>query len=273
MRVETLRFKTYLAPSIPTGLYEITLKYLEQELGVRFSLQLEKHVSGPPKDEPDPFATNKIDIGHFCAPPYIWLAAKEQSPVELLPVVPQFDDLRTKGEPVYFSDVIVLKNRGIKKFSQLKGLTWSYNDAQSLSGYFCALQKLAEMGEKPTFFSRVIEGGGHWNSMSFILDKTIDASAIDSNVLLWYMHIHPEFKEKIDIIDTWGPFPIQPIVIKKSLPLDLKKNVAESLLRMHENEHYKELLEKYLVKKFIPISDKDFDVERNLLDSCKHFSF
>lgn len=70
MIVNKLRFRTYLSPSIPTGFYEVTLKYLEQKLGIHVTLDLDLHLSGPLKDKPDPFfQVMKLTLGIFVRHP------------------------------------------------------------------------------------------------------------------------------------------------------------------------------------------------------------
>lgn len=46
-------------------------------------------------------------------------------------------------------------------------------------------------------------------------------------------------QKKIDaseftILETWGPFPIQPVVIRAAVPISLKQSVHKSLLHAHE---------------------------------------
>ena len=73
---------------------------------------------------PDPFSSHEIDIAQLCSPPFIWLAEKNPSSVELFPIVPIFKDERTGHKPVCFSDVIVAANSSLKSFDELKNKTF-----------------------------------------------------------------------------------------------------------------------------------------------------
>src|SRR5215468_7580386 len=98
-----LRLITYLAPSIPLGLYKAVARHLAGVLHVPVSLRSETLTSAPPPGEPDPFSLGEADLGFLCAPGYQRLGAA----VELIEAAPLFDDPRTNGRPVFFSDVIV----------------------------------------------------------------------------------------------------------------------------------------------------------------------
>lgn len=58
-----LRIVTYMCPSHPVQLYEVILELLEQSLECYTTLQYESRVPGPFPDRPNPFSTNKIDLG------------------------------------------------------------------------------------------------------------------------------------------------------------------------------------------------------------------
>lgn len=264
----SVHFRTYLTPSIPKALYQLMVDYINKTTCLNIELSFELVHSGPPRNQPDPFTTQELDIGHFCSPPYIWLSSLSPSPIELLPIAPIFKDPRANHKPIYFSDVIVASSSTITCFDELKGKTWGYNDPESLSGYFCMLQKLASIKQPTTFFSKIHETGSHLTSIQLIADGHIDGSAIDSNVLALQLAIHPELEKKIRVIESWGPFPIQPLAVRKNLSDEIKNIITTALLQMAVDE--KEALEKFLVQGFGNISDQAFDEERTLLATCQH---
>ena len=59
--------------------------------------------------------------------------------------------------------------------------------------------------------------GSHHRSLQMILDKKADAAAIDSNALQSFLHIHPEYKDKLAILTSFGPMPIYPIVFNSRM--------------------------------------------------------
>jgi len=101
----------------------------------------------------------------YVHPVVFWLRELEEPPVELLPAAPVFQDSRTPGRPVCFSERIVHRESPVRSFLDLRGSSWAYNDPCSLSGYYNVLKKLAEMGEDERFFDRVCCSESHLNSM------------------------------------------------------------------------------------------------------------
>lgn len=263
-----LHLRTYLTPSIPITLYERMVNYINDTTNLRIALSVELMHSGPPPHLPNPFSTKEIDIGHLCSPPFIWLTSRQPSSIELLPIAPIFADERTNHMPIYFSDVIVAVKNPIQHFKDFRGKSWCYNDPESLSGYFCVLQKLADLHQTTTFFSRMHESGSHLTSIQLVAEGYIDGSAIDSNVLSLQLKAHPELKETIRIIESWGPFPIQPFVVSKTLNDKTKETLINALTQMSIDQ--KDTLADYLIEGFGYISDQDFNYERKLLSTCKH---
>jgi phosphonate transport system substrate-binding protein len=142
--MKPLRVLSYLAPSIPEELFELLVERIALRVGVSATLEFERSVSGP-TPESDPFATDLADLAFVCAPSYP-LLREAGSPVALLPVAPVFADPRADGRPVYFSDVIVRSGHPARRFEQLRGGVWAYNDRLSRSGWQNMLARLAEIG-------------------------------------------------------------------------------------------------------------------------------
>ncbi len=207
-RPEELRFVTYLSLGIPQAFFEAVVEHMRRALGRRASLSVETRVSGPMKGTVDPFSKGEVDIGFVCAPSFFWLRELEGPPVELLPAAPVFIDGRAPGRPVYFSEVIVRHESPVRSLLDLRGSSWAYNDPCSLSGYYNLLKKLAEMGEYGGFFGRVCCSGSHLKSIGMICRGEADAAAIDSNVLRIKLKSSPGLRERLRVIESWGPCPI-----------------------------------------------------------------
>src|SRR5262249_20939338 len=168
-----LRLRTYLTPSVPRSLFAYLAGYLGACLGVATELQIETHHSGPPRGLPDPFSQGEVDLGFFCAPPYIWLRERRDPPVELVPFGLVFDDPRGGGRPVYFSDIVVRADHPARSFADLVDARWGYNDRESLSGYYSVLQPAAEHGADGSFLDRLHDTGSHLASLRGLRRGTI----------------------------------------------------------------------------------------------------
>ena len=210
-----MRIITYLAPSLPTALFETIARRLDAEL------MFEPRISGPLAGDDEPFSRGDADIGFICAPSYRVL----RGTVELLPALVPID-ARAEGKPVYFADVIVRRDSAIRNFAQLNGGRWAYNDRNSRSGWFSMLERAGS----ESFFGSLLHAGSHLQSLDAVAAGRADAAAIDSNVLALNR------RDDIRVIETWGPFAIQPSIIRSALPEERKREIAATMLSIKRDE-------------------------------------
>ena len=223
-----LRIVNYLSPGLPAALFEGVAGYLSRSLSLEVTLVHETRFSGPLRGEPDPFSSGEADAAFMCAPPFFWCLDRG-APAELLGVAPVFNDPRVAGRPVYFADVIT-RAGGAATFADLRGGVWAYNDPCSLSGLYGLLGHLQTLGEDETFFSRLIASGSHRASLELVLSGRADAATVDSNVLRLWLGAEPDLRRQLDVLTSWGPFPVQPLVVHSGLAPNLKRRLLELLL-------------------------------------------
>ena len=226
-----LRLISYLAPSLPEELFRLVARRLEA------SIEFETSNSGPLEGDDDPFADGRADVGFVCAPTYHWMRDR----VSLLPALVPLDP-RAGGRPVYFADVVVRPESGIERFEQLRGRRWAYNDRNSRSGWFSMLDRV---GGDTRFFSDLVHAGSHLQSLDAVCRGTVDAAAIDSNVL---------FRDArgLRIIESWGPFPIQPVIVRNGVDDATKARVANALLEIGD-------LSPFGFARFAPVTAADYE--------------
>ncbi|MBA2344920.1 MAG: PhnD/SsuA/transferrin family substrate-binding protein [Rubrobacter sp.] len=265
-----LRFITYLSPSIPLALFEAVTDLARRALGsTRVSLVSETRVSGPEKGGYDPFSDGKADVGFLCSPSFAWLRGLARPPVELLGAAPVFEDGRARGRPVYFCDVVARRDGPVRSFGDLEGRSWAYNDACSLSGYHSLLGKLAEMGANGRFFGSLVHSGSHLKSLEAILCGEVDAAAIDSNVLGMLLREDPALRQSLRVIQTWGPFPIQPVVVRSALRQDLKERLRARLLEADSDPCFRDAVSRFGLRRFVPVSHADYSTGLSALGAYK----
>jgi phosphonate transport system substrate-binding protein len=257
-----IRFVTYLSPSIPQALFEALADQVQCALGhERVSLRVESRVSGPQKGGECSSFAEEADVAFMCAPSFIWLRDLQPPPVELLGVLPVFDDERNQGQPVYFCDVVVRNDAPIHAFSELEGGSWAYNDACSLSGYYSLLNKLAESDVDETYFDNIFCSGSHLDSIEAVLGGEADAAAIDSNVLRMRLREVPVLCSKLRVIESWGPFPIQPLVVRSALATDLKQRLRAAFFATEENQRTHQILKEFGLTRFVVVDRGDYSLD------------
>lgn len=230
-----LRAITWLVPGLPEGFFALAARALGADLVVAHA------ASGPTPDD-DPFARDEADIGFLCAPSY-----RALDTVSLVPAAPVFDDDRTGGRPVYFSELVVRDTSTARFLAHLAGGVWAYNDPQSLSGCHSLDRTLAARGLPPTFFSSRRATGSHAASLRAVAGGEADAAAIDSNVLRRLP------RDGVRVIETWGPWPVQPVVAASRLGVDFVRDAADALLALDPRD-----LATFGVRCFAPTSEADY---------------
>jgi phosphonate transport system substrate-binding protein len=240
-----LRFATFLAPSLEP-LYRATVAHVGDQLGCETEL-----VVGTSYDQ---FAACDIDAGFICGLPYVRLAGRVHALAAPVCSEPRYED-----RPVYFSDVVVRSDHPARRFTDLRGATWCYNEPASHSGYMTVLHHLVRMGETPAFFDRFEASGFHVTSMRLVAEGAYDASAIDSHVLAIARRRDPGLVRELKVIDAIGPSTIQPVVCAGNVPPDVREAVADALTRMHHDDRGRRALADALVARYAPVSDADYD--------------
>ena len=207
-----MKLISYLAPSIPADFFRLIAKDLGLEV------QFNETISGPLAGDDDPFTDERVDIGFVCSPTYRWLRPR----VELLPLPVPIDG-RSNGRPVYFADVVVRSHDRARTIDALRGRVWAYNDRNSRSGWFEMLDRCGA-----DFFSGLVASGSHLESIEMVRSGEADAAAIDSSVL------RLRGTRGLRIVESWGPFAIQPAIIRSGVDAEEKRRVADALLTIHE---------------------------------------
>jgi phosphonate transport system substrate-binding protein len=236
---------------------------------VRISI---RYVNGIPWQERERlFDSGEIHILWLCGLPYVDKADALDNAVELLAVpVPRGE--RYRSMPVYFSDIVVRRDRPFQSFLDLRGASWAYNEPRSHSGFNVVRAHLAERGQNGKFFSAAIESGAHSASLDLILSGNADVAAIDSTVLEW-LAARRSIADEVRVIDTLGPSPIPPWVITRGLSPALREAIRDALLGMHTEPFGRVLLDRARIERFVVAEDRDYDPIRTMARKALEVSF
>jgi len=185
------------------------------------------------------------------------------APLELL-AAPVMDGSHYAGRPVYFSDVVVRTHSPFRSFTDLRGASWAYNNTGSHSGYNITRYYLAKLGEDSSFFGRAVESGAHQRSLALVLAGEIDASAIDSTVLLTELLLRPDIAGQIRIVERLGPSPIPPWAVRQDVPPGFVADLRRAFVEMHTDPAGAALLASAQMLRFVPVQDGDYDLIRQM---------
>ena len=204
------------------------------------------------------FDAGEIQLCWLCGLPYVWKADTPAPAIELV-AAPVMAALRYGDRPQYFSDVVVNSRSRFASFDDLRGASWAYNEPHSHSGYNVVRHHLGRLGESDGYFGTTVESGAHQISLRMIIDGKIDASAIDSTVLEAELARNPQQRDCIRVIDTLGPSPMPPWVMRTSLPSFLKQALREAFLQMNCDAEGMEILRSWGIARFDPMDDVAYD--------------
>lgn len=258
-----LRFVTFLSPSI-RPLYQ----YIADYVGARLQLPTSLAVAGSYR----PAVDGSMHVGFICSLPYVQLTRDD--PERMIPIAaPVLSGKRYRGEPIYYSDVIVRRDRPAGSFAELRGASWAFNEPLSQSGYGIVREALIQMGEIGGFFSRVVQAGYHQRSIRLVREGAVDASAIDSQVLEVELRDHPELLVDLKVVDQLGPSPIQPVVTSGAVPESLRNEIRQVLLELESEPAAEEVLAGGLVERFVAAGRESYAPVRAMLERAERAGF
>ncbi|CAG0949674.1 putative ABC transporter phosphonate/phosphite binding protein PhnD2 [Methanosarcinales archaeon] len=200
---------------------------------------------------------NSVDAAFVCSLAFI--DGKDQFGMELL-VVPI-----VRGEPRYYSYIIVPDDSNIKLLEELKGKTFAFTDPLSNSGKLSPEYMIAKIGENPeTFFKLTFFTYSHDKSIQAVAEKMVDGAAVDSLVWDFKNATYPRFTSRTRIISKSPPYGIPPLVVSKDIDPVLKEKLRKILLQMHEDKKGKEILDRIMIDRFSEANDSLYDSVREM---------
>jgi len=253
-----LRFSSCQAP-----IAEPFCKALVAFIGDKLSIPSEFLDDIPWQERERLLDRGEIHVCWICGLPYVRKNNSERTTVELV-AAPVMRHPRYGGKPVYYSDVIVRANSAFRSFEDLRGRRWAYNEPGSHSGYNVTRYHLAKEGLGDYFFGSFVESGSHQNSLRRLLERAIDATAIDSTVLEMVLAKDPSIGERIRTITILGPSPAPPWVVHPSLSGDVRRALLEAFISMDQDARGQRILEDAGMLGFAAVSDRDYDPIREM---------
>ena len=258
---------SYLAENARTT-YERIAAHVGRRLGVAAQL-----VSGVGWEERlRMLDEGRVHVGFICGWPYAQRFDRPDRPIELL-CAPVMDPARYRGEPIYFTDVVVRADSAFRSFADLRGRSYAYNGTESHSGYNVPRDHLLALGETSGYFGRTVASGAHQASIGMIVDGSVDASGIDSTVLDLELAQHPELLNRLRIVTSIGPGPIPPVVVARGLAAEAKAQLRDIFLAMHEDGDGRAILSDGLIARFATVRDADYDPIRAMVRRAETAGF
>lgn len=254
-RDRALRARTWIAPGQPLELFSFVVDRIAAALNRTIELDADPSTSGPGSEADDVFARGDVDLGFLCTPSYLWLRGRSPPSVKLVPAAAVFADPRAQGRPVYFSELVVRKDHAGATLADLAGTRCGYNDTTSLTGYVGMLRAVQNLGDGPAFFGTMVCLGSHERVLEAVVAGDVDVASVDANVLARLRVERPALIAGIRVVETWGPFPAQPVVVRAELG-ELAGPVARILCALTDDPNARARLRAFGVHGFAPTTEQ-----------------
>ncbi len=179
-------------------------------------------------------AGGRIDLAFLCSLPYRLMARRTPAPVSLL-AAPVLRDRESGGEATFSGRVVVRADAAPRTFAALRGARLAYNEEVSLSGYRMLEWHLRALGLGWDYFSERRRCGSHARALAAVLAGEADCASIDSQVLAAECVQRPGLAAQIRIVDSLGPHPVPPVVVRSALAPVVREQARAACLDVHRH--------------------------------------
>jgi phosphonate transport system substrate-binding protein len=244
--------------------YQFLMEYMGRKLGFEIVLT----------DSSDYNEVSQADLAFICGLPYVLHThPRIDLPSLEARVAPVLLGERFQNRPIYFSEVIVHRDSPFQSFADLRGCSWAYNEPLSQSGYGITRYWPVKLGELNGYFGEVVEAGFHQKAIRMVRNRTVDAAAIDVQVLAVELRQHPQLADQLRVIDSLGPSTIQPLAAAQHLPQTLKHDIQAIFTGLHHDPVCRACLDKGFIDHFVAVGDHDYDDIRDMLAVCEQAGY
>ena len=261
--------KFFFVPSVDAALLESGAKvvkaYLEKETPYKYKFAIPQSYVAVVES----FGTDRADVASLNTFGYI-LANERYGTQALLKVI-------RYGSDTYKSQIIARADSDIKKLEDINGKRFAYVDSSSTSGYLLPAKFLKDRNVKPgtTVFAKK-----HDNVVTMVYQGQVDAGATfytppedgkiqDARRLVKTQF--PDVESKVKIVELTTEIPNDPFVFRKDLPVEMKTQIQEALIRFVKTEEGKKAFhELYGITDLTKTTDADYDSVRKILKELGH---
>jgi phosphonate transport system substrate-binding protein len=187
-----------------------------------------------------------LDFAWLGASSYAATYIADENAVEPILVKTNLD-----GSFSYHSIGFARVDSGITDLANLEGKTFGFGDPNSTSGFLIPSVEIPQLGysmEPGDFFGDVVFTGGHEQTIIAVNNGDIDAGVTWADGLgNWEdgynsgalrRAVDAGLVDMNDLVEIWRskPIPEGPVVLRQSLPDDVKATVTELLANLHETD-------------------------------------
>ena len=194
----------------------------------------------------------RLDLAYFG--PLSYVLAKSKSDIE------PFAAIEKKGSTTYQAVVIANNEAGINNFEDIKGKNMAYGDTASTSSHLIPKSMLAEKGlrAKQDYEEHFL--GAHDAVAVAVQNGHAQAGGLSRPIFESLVARKMISLDKVKVLGYSKPFPQYPWTMRSNLTPELKTKIKTAFLEITDPA----VLKPFKADAFASISDKDYDVVRDL---------
>jgi len=223
-------------------------KYLEDKLGKGVELIVTTDYSSMI----EAMRHYRIDVAYFG--PLSYVLAKQKSNIE------PFVAVQRGGSTTYQGVIVANGASGVTRLEDIKGKNMVYGDQASTSSHLIPKSLLAEKGLKAKENYKEHFVGAHDVVALTVQNGKADAGGLSKTIFQTLVERKTIDPQKVKVIAESKPFPEYPWAMRSDLKPELKEKIRQAFLQIKD----KEILKAFKADGFAAISDKDYDVVRDL---------
>ncbi|MDA8078466.1 MAG: phosphate/phosphite/phosphonate ABC transporter substrate-binding protein [Nitrospiraceae bacterium] len=223
-------------------------KYLEASLGRRIELVVTTDYSSMI----EAMRHGRLDLAYFG--PLSYVLARSKSEIEA------FAALKKKGSTTYQAVVIANAASGVRSLADIAGKDMAYGDTASTSSHLIPKSMLAEKGLASKRDYREHFLGNHDAVAIAVQNGKAQAGGLSKPIFESLVQKGIIDSTKVMVIAESKPYPEYPWTMRSNLSPELKEKVRRTFLGLADRD----ILKPFKADGFGPVSDKDYDVIRDL---------
>ena len=223
-------------------------EYLEQKLGKKVELIVTTDYSSMI----EAMRHGRLDLAYFG--PLSYVLAKQKSDIE------PFAAIRQQGKTTYQAVIIANKSAKIAKLEDIAGKDVAFGDKASTSSHLIPKSMLAEKNLYAGKNYREHFVGAHDAVAISVQNGHAQAGGLSKPIFETLLQRGLVKPDKVMVIAESKPFPQYPWTMRSSLNPQLKQKIRAAFLEINDPA----ILKPFKAEGFGAVSDKDYDVVRNL---------
>ncbi len=200
----------------------------------------------------DMIERREVDVAFVCSAPYVEGNAKFGMELLVVPVM--------YGQSVYHSYILAHTDSPVHSFDDLRGKVFAFSDPRSNSGCLVPKYMLVRRGETPqSFFGESYYSYSHDNSIRAVAEGMADGAAVDSLIWEYLQETDPTYTARTKIVEKSPPYGIPPVVVHPGLDPELKRQLRQVFLTLHEDREARSILRTLRIDRFEDGDDGAYD--------------